>query len=652
MLFFASNPFNFIIFLLSNLLLFHTKIHADHLTENCPDAANYTTNSPFETNLKTLFPSLSKSALSTGFSNDSLGDDPDRVYGLVLCRGDVDGSTCESCLDPAIQEIQEVCSNKKSGIIWFQDCMIRYSNQDFFGTIDVRSRTLLWNVNNRSEADNPRIDGRVLVDRLASEASSSPLMFATGNKTYENGETRYGMVQCTRDLSPGNCISCLAELSKGLEDCCGGKRQWRILAGSCNIRYDAYNFIETAKPTSQEGDNTKSVKVIIIAVVSTLLGVLILVACFFFYQSRRKRAQRAKKKERHQKAMTEIMGAQTMQEEEVKAQELPLIDLDTIEEATNYFSDENKLGEGGFGPVYKGMLPDGKQIAVKRLSRSSVQGLEEFKNEILLIAKLQHRNLVRLLYCCIEKAEKMLVYEFMPNTSLDVFLFDLDKRAKLNWTRRFNIVLGIARGLLYLHEDSRLRIIHRDLKASNVLLDNEMNPKISDFGLARIYGGSESGINTNRIVGTYGYMAPEYALEGIFSVKSDVFSFGVLLLEIISGQKNHRFYISQHSQSLLAYAWRLWKEGKGIELIDPHIVNSCPTNEALRWIHIGLICVQEDPIDRPTMSTVVLMLGSESVTLPKPTQPTFSVRREAIIAKETSSASSISNPTVSDIGPR
>ncbi|CAN0912771.1 G-type lectin S-receptor-like serine/threonine-protein kinase RKS1 [Linum grandiflorum] len=181
--------------------------------------------------------------------------------------------------------------------------------------------------------------------------------------------------------------------------------------------------------------------------------------------------------------------------------DLPFFHLSEIASATNNFSDDNKLGEGGFGSVYKGTYK-GNEIAVKRLSKYSGQGGEEFKNEVELIAKLQHRNLVRILGCCVQGHEKMLVYEYLPNKSLDYFIFDEGKKALLDWPIRYNIICGIARGILYLHEDSRLRIIHRDLKASNVLLDVSMNPKISDFGMARIFGTDQNEANTNRVVGT------------------------------------------------------------------------------------------------------------------------------------------------------
>ncbi|KAI9072118.1 hypothetical protein K1719_045920 [Acacia pycnantha] len=282
----------------------------------------------------------------------------------------------------------------------------------------------------------------------------------------------------------------------------------------------------------------------------------------------------------------------------------------------NNFSVANKLGQGGFGSVYKGKLPNGQDIAVKRLSMDSRQGDSEFKNEVLLVAKLQHRNLVRLLGFSLEKQERLLVYEFLPNGSLDSLLFDSSQRVHLNWVVRYKIIGGIARGLLYLHEDSRLRIIHRDLKASNILLDEELNPKISDFGLARLFVVDQTQSNTSRIVGTYGYMAPEYAMHGQLSVKSDVFSFGILVLEILSGKKNN----SVNAHDLLSFAWKNWSEGTTFNLVDP-IVNSGSRNEIIRCIHIGLLCVQENVADRPTMAQVVLMLNSYSSSLPLPSKP-------------------------------
>ncbi|XP_072966500.1 G-type lectin S-receptor-like serine/threonine-protein kinase B120 isoform X2 [Typha angustifolia] len=326
--------------------------------------------------------------------------------------------------------------------------------------------------------------------------------------------------------------------------------------------------------------------------------------------------------------------------------ELPLLSFDSLVAATDKFSHMNFLGEGGFGPVYKGMLPEGKEVAVKRLSRNSGQGMEEFKNEVILIAKLQHRNLVRLLGCCIQGKEKILIYEYMPNKSLNAFLFDPTKKEKLDWKTRYSIIEGIARGLLYLHRDSRLRVIHRDLKVSNILLDEEMNPKISDFGLARIFGSDDNETNTKRVVGTYGYMSPEYAMQGVFSVKSDVYSFGVLLLEIVSGKKNSTYSNQELSLNLLGQAWKLWNEDNVMEFVDPSIRNSCSLKEVSRCINVGLLCVQDRSNDRPTMSSVIIMLESGAMENASPRQPTFAA---GILPGHTDSSSADVNASITTL---
>ncbi|GMJ10247.1 hypothetical protein like AT4G27290 [Hibiscus trionum] len=318
--------------------------------------------------------------------------------------------------------------------------------------------------------------------------------------------------------------------------------------------------------------------------------------------------------------------------------ELPLFDLRAIIAATDNFSMRNILGEGGFGCVYKGVLKDGQEIAVKRLSSSSKQGNNEFTNEVKHIAKVQHRNLVKLLGCCIEADEKMLVYEYLPNKSLDFIIFDKTQSMSLDWPTRYQIINGIARGLLYLHQDSRQRIIHRDLKAANVLLDYEMNPKISDFGLARSFGEKETTANTKKVVGTYGYMSPEYAIDGLYSIKSDVFAFGVLVLEIVSGKRNRGFFHPDHQHNLLGHAWKLFCDGNLVELVADTIQRTCNHSEVQRSIQVGLLCVQRNLEDRPTMSNVVLMLSSE-VPLDQPKQPGFFNERDLI--KDTSTSSDV-----------
>ncbi|KAK4421283.1 G-type lectin S-receptor-like serine/threonine-protein kinase [Sesamum alatum] len=380
---------------------------------------------------------------------------------------------------------------------------------------------------------------------------------------------------------------------------------------------------------ASELDKHKDKKVIII--IATVVAFVSISICVFiaWCWMAKKRGDRTKDQETSEQRQTFSSDSTAIvlkdESEKVNLEELPLFTFETLSNATNQFDEDNMLGKGGFGPVYKGKLANGKEIAVKRLSAASGQGMEEFMNEVIVISKLQHRNLVRLLGCCVDKEEKMLVYEYMPNKSLDVCLFDPSHPSQkiLDWKKRFSIMGGIGRGLLYLHRDSRLRIIHRDLKPSNVLLDGDWNPKISDFGMARIFGGNQDQANTARVVGTYGYMAPEYAMEGRFSEKSDVYSFGVLMLEIISGKKNTHYYNQEWSLSLLGCAWKLWNEDNGMTFVDQMIASSNFQREIVRCIHIALLCVQEFPENRPAIQTVLSMLSREIMDLPLPEQPVF-----------------------------
>ncbi|GLT38033.1 hypothetical protein SLA2020_123040 [Shorea laevis] len=291
--------------------------------------------------------------------------------------------------------------------------------------------------------------------------------------------------------------------------------------------------------------------------------------------------------------------------------------LRQIKAATNNFDPENKIGEGGFGPVYKGVLSDGAVVAVKQLSSKSKQGNREFVNEIGMISALQHPNLVKLYGCCIEGNQLLLVYEYMENNCLARALFGREEqRLNLDWPTRLKICLGIARGLAYLHEESRLKIVHRDIKATNVLLDRALNAKISDFGLAKLDEEENTHIST-RIAGTIGYMAPEYAMRGYLTDKADVYSFGVVALEVVSGKSNTNYRPKEEFVYLLDWAYVLQEQGNLLELVDPGLGSNYSTEEALRLLDLALLCTNPSPTLRPSMSSVVSMIeGKIAVQAP------------------------------------
>ncbi|XP_047336089.1 G-type lectin S-receptor-like serine/threonine-protein kinase At1g11410 [Impatiens glandulifera] len=447
---------------------------------------------------------------------------------------------------------------------------------------------------------------------------------------------------CTAYASAGDPVQCITWHGELLDT--------RVLQGGGQDLYVRVNAIELAQylksQRSPKARRKRVVHIIVASTTSMTLAIGVALTIYWFVTVKKKKDRKTRER---LMMLTPADGSSVEPSKTGKSfDHVIFFDLSTIVAATNNFSISNKLGQGGFGPVYKGRLSDGMEIAVKRLAKSSKQGIEEFKNEVSLIAKLQHRNLVKLLGCCVEHHEKVLIYEFLPNKSLDSFIFDKDKCSQLNWEKRFNIILGIAKGMLYLHQDSRLKIIHRDLKVSNILLDDGLNPKISDFGMARIFKCGQTEANTRRIVGTYGYMSPEYAMRGLYSIRSDVFSFGVVMLEVISGRRNNSYY-RENTINLIGHAWDLWKEGKALDIIDQSFVGELwPREEVLRCFQIGLLCVQKRVIDRPTMSDVVFMLCKE-MTLPLPNQPAFIFIGQDMNDSDSSASNSNNGLTITQI---
>nr|BAF91375.1 S receptor kinase [Brassica rapa] len=447
-----------------------------------------------------------------------------------------------------------------------------------------------------------------------------------------------GLKECEkRCLSDCNCTAFAnADIRNRVTGCVIWTGELEDMRNYAEGGQDLYVRLAAADLVKKRNGNWKIISLIVgVSVVLLLLLLLLIMFCLWKRKQNRAKAMATSivNQQRNQNVlmntMTQSNKRQLSRENKADEFELPLIELEAVVKATENFSNCNELGRGGFGIVYKGML-DGQEVAVKRLSKTSLQGIDEFMNEVRLIARLQHINLVRILGCCIEAGEKILIYEYLENSSLDYFLFGKKRSSNLNWKDRFAITNGVARGLLYLHQDSRFRIIHRDLKPGNILLDKYMIPKISDFGMARIFARDETQVRTDNAVGTYGYMSPEYAMYGVISEKTDVFSFGVIVLEIVIGKRNRGFYQVNPENNLPSYAWTHWAEGRALEIVDPVILDSLSSlpstfkpKEVLKCIQIGLLCIQERAEHRPTMSSVVWMLGSEATEIPQPKPPVY-----------------------------
>ncbi|XP_030923054.1 cysteine-rich receptor-like protein kinase 26 [Quercus lobata] len=629
--------------------------------EPCSNTGTFSTNSTYANYLNLLLSSLPSNVTANGgFYNTSSGQDPNKVYALALCRGDLDTGKCYTCTNTSSLDITKQCPDQKEAIIWGGECILRYSNRNIFGTMEVLPSQCVPNPNKISSTDLDQFNQTLynLMGSLRTQASldsSSIKYFAVGDKSFSSSRNVYGLVQCTPDISQMDCRICLEGAVADISSCSGGKEGGRVLKPSCIAWFEVFQFYDSTfvpssptttviPPTSDNSSPTtpaipptsdnfsppktrrenSSTSHLVIFVVVPIAGLMTVITLAWAILQKKKSKQNVDN------------------DDATKRLEALKFNFNTIKAATNNFSNANKIGEGGFGSVYKARLPNGQEFAVKRLFHKTEHTEEQFKNEILLVAKLQHKCLVSLQGFCSEGRERILIYELVGNGSLDQFIYDPIKRAQMNWERRYDIICSIARGILYLHEDSHLKIIHRDLKPSNILFDEAMNPKISDFGLARLFDVGQSQDKTSRRVGTYGYMAPEYISHGHYSVKSDVFSFGILVLEIVSGRKKSWLCNTDDVELLLSYAWTNWREGTASNLIDQTLGDGS-RSEITRCIHIGLLCVQENVAYRPTMSLVVQMLNSDSSSLPTPARPAFlihsDIERDITLLQSTSGAS-------------
>ncbi|KAA8533167.1 hypothetical protein F0562_033300 [Nyssa sinensis] len=542
-----SIPTPYVLFILTTALLLQLDVlvavpRAQMVRIMCGNQLEHNSTA-FVPNFVATMENISEQMRTTGYGVALSGSGPDANYGLAQCYGDLSLVDCVLCYAEA-RSILPQCFPYNGGRMYLDGCFMRESAR----------RAVL-----QAASDAPNNNGY---------ARAQVPVAGTAN------ESAYVLSDCWRSLNASSCRACLENASNSILGCLP-RSEGRALNTGCFMRYSDSNFLN---PEPQNGSSRGTIIVIVVAVVSSVM-VLVVGAIIGFYIWKHMKIQKKRRGSNDAEKLAKTLDDSSLN-----------FKYSTLEKATASFDDANKLGQGGFGTVYKGVLPDGREIAVKRLFFNNKHRAGDFYNEINIISSVEHKNLVRLLGCSCSGPESLLVYEFVPNMSLDRFIFDSNKGKALNWEKRYDIIIGTAEGLVYLHENSKIRIIHRDIKASNILLDSRLRAKIADFGLARSFQEDKSHIST--------------AIAGTLSKDAD------------------------YMDSIVTVAWKHFKLGTMEELFDPNLMlhnyhNSSIKNDVLRVVHIGLLCTQEAQSLRPSMSKALVMLVKNEEHLPAPSNPPF-----------------------------
>ncbi|KAK2409104.1 cysteine-rich receptor protein kinase [Trifolium repens] len=492
------------------------------------------------------------------------------------------------------------------GRIYLNGCFLRYDNYTFFEeSVDVTHDTNMCGSTQRGE---PTVD--------SSHVTSVILNVSKGEHRFAVDEEGgvFAFAQCWETVDKWSCQRCLREAGKRVQECVPSAEGKSLFTG-CFMRYSTRKFYNDVvvlndtwitPPTQQE----KHEWIILACVISAIVVIFLIITPSVFLSKNRKIPHEKKNKFGASPSFANVAGFSFR--------------YDVLEKATGNFDPTNRLGmqgEENHGSVYKAILPSGRNVAVKRLYFDTRQWTNMLFNEINLINGIQHKNVVKLLGCSVDGPESLLVYEFLPNKSLDQILFDKDSENVLAWEKRFQIICGIAEGLAYLHEGSGTKIIHRDIKSSNILLDEAQNPKIVDFGLALCVAENKSHINTTKIAKTLGHMAPESIDRGQLTEKADIYAFGTMVIEIICGKKNDVF--TQGSDSLLHYVWKNYIANNITISVDHDLHGNFEEEEASNALQASLLCTQSSPNLRPSMSEVVQMLTKKDYIIPIPKEQPF-----------------------------
>ncbi|XP_047083847.1 L-type lectin-domain containing receptor kinase IX.1-like [Lolium rigidum] len=616
----------------SSLSGLHGQFHATFMPRCSID--NYTMPSQYQVNLNELLSDLSDKAIAnSGFANVTNGEAPDKVFGLVMCYVDRNWTDCQNCIKSAVAGIPQTCRFSRRAKATYNGCVLVYSSESFF-SVDMGVAYQFLDVGGSPDTSvtaSMNSTQSKLMSRLMVEAAGSSLRWANGSDNYTDSQgmlqVMYGLAQCTRDLNASECTRCL---TKFLADPLHAT--W-IYGYSCYTRFQVVSPIPITifplaqlpqqppspiPPASSSPSSTRPAsrrRALLVAGASAgSIAFASLAGVFVWFGLRRWRKDESARKQEKQ-----LFDEQSPDEEFDQGMGPRRFGYSELAIATRYFSDQGKLGEGGFGSVYHGYLKDEKlHVAVKRVSKTSQQGKKEYVSEVTIISRLRHRNLVQLIGWCHGGGELLLVYELMPNGSLDSHIHN--QESVLSWPIRYEIILGIGSALLYLHDEWEQCVLHRDIKPSNLMLDASFNVKLGDFGLARLVKHGQ-GSHTTMLAGTMGYMDPESMVSGRASTESDVYSFGVVILEIACGRRPLLVLRGNEActMHLVQFVWELYGAGNILDAADPRLSNQLDSQELQRVMITGLWCTHPDRNLRPSIRQAMNVLRLEA---PLPSLPT------------------------------
>ncbi|XP_057949169.1 cysteine-rich receptor-like protein kinase 3 isoform X3 [Malania oleifera] len=540
----------------------------------------------FTANYVAALDAVTQGVVARGYATAVKGTGNNTVYAFSECMKDLSASDCNLCFSMGKAQVMRCLPfslGTRGGRLFYDGCYLRFDDYMFFNEI--------LSAQDRTECGKAEFEGNravfganamQLVRNLSVEAPKNGGFFV--GSVNRGNVSAYGLAQCWKFVQGKACEKCLVDAVDEIGSCTP-KVEGRVLNAGCYLRYSTQKFYNNSTIDAAENRGGHRHLVIILPVISSNLALLLIVVSAAAFMGKIITERRRGRKQ---------LGAlfATLNKSKLN------FSYETLERATNYFHHSNKLGQGGSGSVYKGVLPDGKTVAIKRLFFNTGQWADHFFNEVNLISGIHHKNLVMLLGCSITGERNV---------------------RPLSWEVRYNIILDTAEGLAYLHEESKLRIIHRDIKVSNILLEEDFTAKIADFGLARLFPEDRTHIST-AIAGTLGYMAPEYVVCGILTEKADIYSFGVLVIEVVSGKRNNS--LAEDSLSVLQMLWNLYGTGRLRDAVDPVLESTFQEEQASSLLKIGLLCVQASAELRPSMSVVVKMLNGNH-EIPQPTQPPF-----------------------------